>query len=450
MKASNWLLAALAGILALAALVVFPLDKGLLGNKPLVLGLDLQGGKYIVYQADLTGIPANQVADTMDGEIAVLANRINPLGVTEPLIEKQGTDRIAVQLPGTTLTEEQQARLGSTAILEFREQSTDAEGNTTWIPATGTVDGQELVLSSKYFQSNTEVRLDQTTNQPYLYFQWDETGAQLSEQVTTRLQGKQLGIYEGDQPLLGEDGLPIAPVVNAVITDSGIIEGLSLKEALDLSSILNAGRLQVPLTILYDETVSPTLGRNFVELSVLAGGIGIALIFLLMSLYYKVPGLVSSMALLYYGVVLLAIFKLFGVTLTLAAIGGFVVSMGMAVDANVLIFERMKEELMTHRTLGASVEAGFSRAWSAIWDSNLTTIIAAGILIWVGNTVAGGQQVKGFAITLALGIGVSMFTAIVVTRTLLRMFIKTGIGKRPMLFSPVGIPAPRTGEAKNV
>ena len=325
MKASNWLLAVLGGILALAALVVFPLDNGILGHRPLVLGLDLQGGKYIVYQADLTGIPQAQVADTMDGEIAVLANRINPLGVTEPLIEKQGTDRIAVQLPGTTLTEEQQARLGATAILEFREQSTDADGNTIWIPSTGTVNGEELVLSSKYFKNNTEVRLDQTTNQPYLYFEWDETGAQLSEQVTTRLQGKQLGIYEGDEPLLGEDGQPIAPVVNAVITDSGIIEGLSLNEALDLSSILNAGRLAVPLTILYDETVSPTLGRNFVELSVLAGGIGIALIFLLMSLYYKVPGLVSSMALLYYGVVLLAIFKLFGVTLTLAAIGGFVV-----------------------------------------------------------------------------------------------------------------------------
>ena len=122
----------------------------------------------------------------------------------------------------------------------------------------------------------------------------------------------------------------------------------------------------------------------------------------------------------------------------------------MAVDANVLIFERMKEELMTRRTLGASVEAGFSRAWSAIWDSNLTTVIAAAILIWVGNTVAGGQQVKGFAITLALGIGVSMFTAIVVTRTLLRLFIRTGIGKRPMLFSPIGIPTPSSREAKNV
>ena len=438
MKASNWLLAFLAGVLALAALVVFPLDKGIIGGKGVVLGLDLQGGLYIVYQADLSGVEPGKEAEIVNGVAAVISNRINPLGVTEPVIEKQGEDRIAVQLPGTALTETQQERLGRTALLEFREQKTDADGNVAWVPATGVINGEDKVLNSSYFLSNTEVRLDPTTSAPYLYFEWTEDGAKLSEQVTGRLLNQQLGIFEGDEPLLGEDGNPIAPIVNDVISTNGVIEGLSLQEALQLSSQLNAGRLQVPLSIIYKETVSPSLGADFVELSVLAGLIGIALVFFFMTVYYRIPGLISALALLYYGILLLAVFKLFGVTLTLAAIGGFVISIGMAVDANVLIFERMKEELLTKRTLGASIEAGFSRAWAAIWDSNLTTVIACLILLWVGNSIAGGEQVKGFAVTLAIGVAVSMFTAIVVTRSLLRLFVGTGIGHKPWLFSPIG------------
>jgi preprotein translocase subunit SecD len=437
MKRFNWLLLTLMAVLVLAALVVFPIGKGIISGKGIVLGLDLQGGLYLVYEADLSGIDSAKQGEIVDGVVSVISNRINPLGVTEPLIEKQGTNRIAVQLPGLAITEAQKDRLGRTALLEFRELVTDAQGKESWIPATGTIDGVAKALNSSYFNANTEVRTNDTGT-IYLYFEWNAEGALLSEQVTTRLLGKNLGIFEGDEPLKGVDGTLIAPVVNAVITNSGIIEGLSRQDALQLSAQLNAGRLPVPLKIIYEETVSPTLGADFVDLSVMAGIIGVAMVILFMIIYYRIPGFVASLALVYYGILLLAIFKLFNVTLTLAAIGGFVISIGMAVDANVLIFERMKEELLIKRTLGAAIEAGFSRAWSAIWDSNLTTLISCVILLWVGSSIAGGEQVKGFAITLAIGVVVSMFTAIVVTRTLLRLFVGTRLGHKTWLFSPVG------------
>ena len=438
MKSSNWLLLFLAAVLVVAALVVFPLDRGVLCEKGVVLGLDLQGGLYIVYQADLSDVEPGDRGNVLDGVASVISNRVNPLGVTEPLIEKQGDDRIAVQFPGVKLTEAQKDRLGRVALLEFREQKTDDAGNTTWVPAVGVINGVEKALTSSYFKGNTQVYADQTNGRPMLYFEWNDEGALLSEQITTRLIGQSLGIYEGDDPLLGAEGYPIAPTVNDVIKDSGTIKGLSWDDALQLSSQLNAGRLEVPLSIVYEETVSPTLGADFVRLAVMAGAIGLALVFLFMIAYYRVPGFVASLALVYYGILMFAIFKFFGVTLTLAAIGGFVVSIGMAVDANVLIFERIKEELYAKRTLKASLDAGFSRAWTAIWDSNLTTIIACLILFWVGNSIAGGEQVKGFAITLAIGVIVSMFTATVVTRSLLRLFAGTGLGRHPSLFSPIG------------
>jgi preprotein translocase subunit SecD len=433
----NWALVLLLAVLVVAGLVVFPIDKGLISGKGVVLGLDLQGGLYMVYEADLSGIEDNRRAEIMDGVVSVISNRVNPLGVTEPLIEKQGEDRIAVQLPGLALTDAQKDRLGRTALLEFRELITDSEGKEVWIPATGTIDGVEKVLNSSYFKDNTYVTVDDR-GLVYLVFEWTAEGAVLSEQVTTRLLNKQLGIFEGDEPLRGEDGQQIAPIVNAVITDRGQIEGLSNTESLELSRQLNAGRLPVSLRVVFEETVSPSLGADFVGLAVKAGIIGAAMVVLFMSIYYRIPGVVASLALVFYAILLLAIFKLFGVTLTLAAIGGFVISIGMAVDANVLIFERLKEELALKRTLGAAIEAGFSRAWSAIWDSNLTTIIACVILLWVGNSIAGGEQVKGFAVTLAIGVVVSLFTAIVVTRTLLRLFVGTRIGHRTWLFTPTG------------
>ena len=235
--------------------------------------------------------------------------------------------------------------------------------------------------------------------------------------------------------MLGDDGKPIAPFVRSIIRDRGQIEGLSYEEADSLSVQLNAGRLPVPLEVLYDQTVSPILGAGFIDMSVKAGIIGIILIMLFMIVYYRLSGVLACLALVFYGALVMAIFKLIPVTLTLAGLGGFVLSIGMAVDANVLIFERMKEEFRTGRTLGAAIEAGFNRAWTAIRDSNVTTFIVCGILFWVGSTIVAGAPVKGFAATLFIGVAVSMFTAIVVTRTLLRLFVGSRLAKRTSLFS---------------
>ena len=420
---------------ALALLVVLPIDEGLLGKKGALLGLDLQGGIHLVYKADLSQVTSGDTAEIMGGAVAVIANRINPLGVTEPVIQKQGEDRIVVELPGLSITEKQKERLGRTALLEFREQIIDEDGGEKWIPVTGTINGQEKALNSSFFKENTYVYRD-NFGKILLIFEWDEEGAKLSEEITSQMIGKRLGIFEGDEPLLGEDGLPIAPTVQTVITDSGQITGLSFNEAAEISKQLNLGRLPVPLKIIYELTISPVLGADFVNLSLKAGAIGIALVMLFMSLYYRLPGLVASLSLIFYGVLVMALFKMIPVTLTLAGISGFVLSIGMAVDANALIFERIKEELGTGRTLGAAIEVGFSRAWRAIRDSNITTFIVCGILYWVGNSIVAGAPVMGFALTLFIGVAVSMFTAIFVTRTLLYLFVGTRLTQKTNLFSP--------------
>jgi preprotein translocase subunit SecD len=421
-------------LLLIFAFAICALIYPLFGREGMQLGLDLQGGAHIVYKADLSSVESGNEAEVMDGVAAVILNRINPLGVTEPNIQKQGEDRIVVELPGLSVTDKQKERLGRTALLEFRERVVDEEGNEEWIPAAGTIDGQEKVLNSSYFKENTYVASD-NLGRIQLHFEWNEEGSQLSKEITGRLLGQPLGIFEGDEPLLGEDGRPIAPTVQDVITDTGVITGLSLQEATDLSKQLNAGRLPVPLEIIYEQTVSPLLGANFVDLSIKAGLIGIILVMLFMIIYYRLPGAMACVALAFYGAVVLAIFKLMPVTLTLAGIGGFVLSIGMAVDANVLIFERMKEEFRTGRTLGAAIEVGFSRAWTAIRDSNVTTFIVCIILFWVGSSVAAGAPVKGFAWTLGIGVAVSMFTAIVVTRTLLRLFVGSRLAHKISLFT---------------
>jgi preprotein translocase subunit SecD len=427
-------------LLVIFVFAVCALVYPLFDREEMRMGLDLQGGLHIVYQADLSGVDAENRDSAMEGAKEILANRINPLGVTEPIIQRQGSDRILLELPGISITDQEKERLARVDILSFAEMAADDEEarweNETgrWKPATGVVDGEDLELTSRYFKENTYVARD-NLGQLLLVFEWDEIGAQLSEQITTRLLDEQLAIFDGDYALLGDDGLPIAPFVRAVISDRGQIEGLSLDEATSLSHQLNFGRLPVPLTILYDQTVSPTLGEDFVDMSLKAGIIGIILVMLFMIIYYRLPGVIASLALVFYGALVLAIFKLIPVTLTLAGIGGFILSIGMAVDANVLIFERMKEEFAMGRTLGAAIDAGFSRAWTAIRDSNVTTFIVCAILFWLGSSIAESAPVMGFALTLFIGVAVSMFTAIVVTRTLLKLFVGTPLAKRTALFS---------------
>jgi len=466
-RGRTWVLLIIIVIFAFALWVLLPIEGDRFGRKGIQFGLDLEGGVRLVYQADLSQVEPGTESEVIDGVIAVIANRINPLGVTEPNIEKRGENQIVVEIPQLSITDVQRERIGRTALLEFRELvaveveseeeppveqggegeeeppvEQEGEGEEEpavvmeWVPATGLINGQEKVLTSSYFKSNTYVARDEF-GAIELIFEWNEEGAILSEQITGRLVGRPLGIFEGDEPLLDENDRPVAPTVQAVIIDRGRITGLSLNEATELSKQLNAGRLPVPLESIGGQEVDPTLGADFVELSIKAGLIGIALVMLFMIFYYRLPGVVASLALIFYGTLVLALFKLIPVTLTLAGIGGFVLSIGMAVDANVLIFERMKEEFRTGQTLGATIEAGFDRAWTAIRDSNVTTFIVCLVLYWVGNSIAFGGSVKGFALTLFIGVAVSMFTAIVVTRTLLRLFVGTDLARRTSIFTTV-------------
>jgi len=427
-------------ILAIFAFAISALVYPMLGREGMRLGLDLQGGLHMVYKADLSNVEPGEEASIMDGVVAVLKNRINPLGVTEPVIQKQGQDRILVELPGKSITDQEKERLSRVAILEFGELAADDEEAKwenelgRWKPATAVIDGEEKTLTSHYFKENTYLSQN-SLGGVLLVFEWDEEGSQLSKEITSRLINQPLGIFEGENSLLGEDDIPIAPIIRSTITDRGQIEGLSLNEASSLSIQLNAGRLPVSLEILYDQTVSPILGASFIGMSVKAGIIGIILVMLFMIIYYRLPGLLASLALIFYGALVLAIFKLIPVTLTLAGLGGFVLSIGMAVDANVLIFERMKEEFRTGRRLGAAIESGFNRAWTAIRDGNVTTLIVCIILYWLGSSIVASAPVQGFALTLGLGVLISMFTAIVVTRTLLRLFVGTRLGRRLSLFT---------------
>ena len=421
-------------ILALFAFAISALVYPLFGREAMRLGLDLRGGIHLVYQADFSDIEPGTEAEAIDGAIAVIERRINILGVTEPVIQKQGTDRILVELPGISEADKAKRLIGQTALLEFRELITNEDGEAEWVPATAELNGQEKELNSSYFRENTYIDTDQLGG-VLLVFEWNREGSELSGEITGRLINKPLGIYLSGEPLLGDDGEPIAPIVRSKITDRGQIEGLSLNEATELSQLLNAGRIPLPLTPIYDQTVSPILGADFIDMSIKAGIIGIILVMLFMIAYYRLSGALACLALLFYGALILASFKLIPVTLTLAGLGGFILSVGMAVDANVLIFERMKEEIRTGRTLGAAIEAGFNRAWTAIRDSNVTTFIVCGILYWVGNSIAAGAPVKGFAVTLFIGVAISMFTAIVVTRTLLRLFVGSTLSKKTSLFS---------------
>jgi preprotein translocase subunit SecD len=303
-----------------------------------------------------------------------------------------------------------------------------------WDPATGIIDGESIHLTGRHLERNSQVVLRQDTNQPEVQFNLGGDGAELLRQISTRLFVSQDSLQNRPFGIFLDGGYVSSPNMNAVLSDSGVITGLTLDGARELAILLNAGALPIPLghwerdafiagPAVQDE-VDPTLGADSLEKSLIAGSIGLFLVLLFMVLYYRLPGLLAGGALIIYGILVLAAFKLIPVTLTLAGIAAFVLSIGMAVDANVLIFERMKEELRAGRTLGGAIEAGFNRAWTAIRDSNVTTLLICGILYWMGSSFA-EPRVMGFALTLAIGVSLSMFTAIFVTRTFLRLFVGT-------------------------
>lgn len=406
-------------LLGFAVWALMPLDREVLGRKGLLLGLDLKGGSHLVYEADLIKKdPAQTDNEVMEGVKQKIERRVNAYGVTEPIIQRQGANRILVQLPGVKDIDEAIKLIGQTAQLDFREQKPSDKGDLEWVIAKGVgEDGKERELTGKYFKPNAAIDLDPRTNEPQIAFEWNREGAVLFEQITQRNLNKPLGIFLDNE-------LISAPIVRAVIKDKGVIEGLTIDEARRLAIQLNSGALDVPLKVIQQMDVNATLGADSIKKSLIAGEIGLALVMLFILIYYRLPGFVACLALGIYGVLVLAIFKLVPVVLTLPGIAGFIVSLGMAVDANVLIFERLKEELRAGRTLEAAAEEGFRRAWTAIRDSNITTFIACAVLYWLGGTL-GAFMVRGFAITLFIGVAISMFTAIVVSRTFLRLLVSS-------------------------
>jgi preprotein translocase subunit SecD len=407
------------------------------------LGLDLQGGTRVVIEGDMSDIPEDDRGDAIKAVQDIIERRINAFGVSEPEIVRQGSNRIIIDLPGEKDPNKAVRLIGQTAELDFREQVTDEAGNPVpdangqvqWKVATAAGnDGQVKELMGRYLKRNTEVRIERQTNQPTLYFEFNDEGGKMFGQITQRLIGKPLGIF-----LDGE--LISAPTVKSRIESSGIIENLSLDEARKLRIQLNAGALPVPIKIVQQEDVDASLGKDSLDKSILAGEVGLGVVILFMMLYYRLPGLLASCALVVYAILTLTLFKLLPVTLTLAGIAAFILTVGMAVDANILIFERLREELRGGRTLSAAIDAGFARAWPSIRDSNVSTLITCLILYFFGDQF-GTSMVKGFALTLAVGVLVSMFTAIVVTRTFLFMVLGSRWAKRGRLFMSERAPAP--------
>jgi preprotein translocase subunit SecD len=415
-------------------------------------GLDLQGGLQVLLQADA---PAGQTFDssTMEAARVVVENRVNGLGVTEPLVQLQGTDRIIVELPGIKNPDQAIATLRETGLLEFIEAGqtrlTEGELVHTSLDTTSTVTSTATVTGTTPLTGTGTITNTQTpTTTEYAaggqVFTTLMTGRDLKDAYVTTDQKGQLAIgfqltdagakifgdytakHIGDIVAIVLDKRVVsAPVIQSAIPNGqGIIEsggtgGFSQQEAQRIAVQMKYGALPVPLKVVENRTVGPTLGQDSVQRSIRAGLIGLIIVLLFMVTYYRMPGFLADLALLIYALINFAVYKLLPVTLTLPAITGFILSTGMAVDANILVFERMKEEIRAGRNLRVAMEAGFNRAWTSIRDSNLSTLITCGILFWFGSNF-GASIVKGFAITLALGVMINLFTAIIVTRTFIR------------------------------
>ena len=385
------------------------------------LGLDLKGGLRVEYQAQSVNGKSPSPGD-MSVIKDIVERRVNTTGVSEPLVTTQGSDRVVVELPGVTDPEAVRKLVGQTGQLDF-------------VPLGSTTATAGQALDLKQYPplfggdqvSSATVGTDQN-GRPAVDFVLKSDGAQKFSDYTTGHVGSYFAITL--------DGAVVsAPVIqnaipngNVQITGGGLA-GFNAKDATNLVTILKYGSLPFPITALSSQTISATLGSEFLVQTVLAGLIGISLVLAFMLIYYRLPGAVASFALIYYTLVMFAIFRLIPVTLTLAGIAGFVLSVGMAVDANILIFERMKEELRVGKSLPAAVEAGFNRAWNSILDSNVSSLITATILYALGSSV-----IRGFALVLILGVLVSMFSAIVVTRTILRWVVRQEWARKPSLY----------------
>ena len=437
----------------------------------LTLGLDLQGGVHLVYET----LDPNPSPEQLEGVVQVIRTRVDQFGVAEPLIQTLGVNRIVVQLPGVQDVQAAKDLIGAPAVLDFRElipvpidptPTADAgegeatpvavEGETTPVAgatdgeeatatpepqfrveyqiATATVDGQEVLMTGDRLEpGSASIIFNPTTGAPEVSFQLDRIGSEAFRQISARLIGQPIGIFLDGEAVL-------TPIVQAEIPTGPRITGLDLQEADILAIQLNAGAFPVPLDKepILERDVDAFLGADALSRGLRAGLVGLALVVLFMILYYRMNGVIAAAALIIYAIFVLGVFKSMPVVLTLSGLAAFVLSFGLAVDANVLIFERMKEELRTGRSMGSAIDIGFNRAWPAIRDGNFTTLIIAAILFWFGERL-GASLVQGFALTLSIGVILSMFTALVITRRLLMFVTGLGLLRSVGHYAPTGV-----------
>jgi len=415
-------------------------------NIPFKLGLDLQGGTHLVYEADLSNIEKKEYSSAMAGLRDIIERRVNLFGVREPVVHTQQVGshyRLVVELAGIKDPAKAIEMIGQTPFLEFREQRPEEETKKI-LEKREEIQGKspeelknvkdlELALEDPYFKptkltgkylKKAKLGFDQNTGKPLILLEFNKEGAKIFKELTAKNVGKILAIYIDGQ-------LISAPKVQEEIPNgkAQITGNFTVKEAKKLARNLNAGALPVPIKLISQQTIGPTLGSVSLTKSLRAGLFGFLMVLIFLIAFYRLPGLLASFALFIYVVIVLSLFKLIPVTLTLAGIGGFILSIGMAVDANILIFSRIKEELKQGKEFSVAIEEGFRRSWPSIRDGNLTTLIVAIILFWFGTSF-----IKGFAFTLSIGIVVSMFSAVFITRNFLRLFVGTRLEKVKFLW----------------
>ncbi|MBD2344013.1 protein translocase subunit SecD [Anabaena subtropica] len=458
MQRQRSLLALIVVLLIAAIAVIFTI--------PVPLGLDLRGGSQLTILVKPSAQIPQITERELDGVKRVVEGRINGLGVSEPVIQTVGTDKILVQLPGVNDPEQAERVLGGTAQLEFRKQKPGTETQVLAFQASRLelkAKQEELRKSDDKAAINKNLEdleknnqaiaeLFESTDPPLdgkhlqdaygepnqganwnVAIRFDQKGGELFAELTKNLAGtgRSIGIFL-DNELISAPNVGIEFAATGITGGSAVITGrFTAQQANDLGVQLRGGALPVPVEIAEIRTVGATLGKDSINSSIYAGLGGLILVLIFMVVYYRLPGLIADISLIVYSTLTWASFALLGVTLTLPGIAGFILSIGMAVDANVLIFERTREELRAGKSLYRSVESGFYRAFSSILDGNVTTVIACAALFWLGAGL-----VKGFALTLALGVAVSMFTAITCSRTLMFLAISIPGLRKPELFCP--------------
>lgn len=376
--------------------------------RPFRLGLDLQGGTHLVYRADLSSLSGDK-GEAMAGLRDVIERRVNLFGVSEPIVQTEsvaGEERLIVELAGVFDINQAIQVIGETPFLEFRELKRGADGQPLSTSTISMLDFETTSLNGKYVKRASMV-FDPNTGEPQVSLEFNSEGAQIFEALTEKNVGQPLAIFLDNAPIS-------APVVREKITggQAQITGSFTPEEAKQLVRRFNAGALPLPISLISQQSVEASLGKDALARSLDAGIYGMIAVMLFMVVWYRLPGLIAVLALtVVYSTLTLLLFKLIPVTLSSAGIAGFILSIGMAVDANILIFERMKEELRAGRTLDTSMSEGFKRAWTSIRDSNVSSLITSVILYWFGTSL-----VRGFALTLGLGILVSMFSAITASR----------------------------------